>query len=460
MNSPQNPPNARPDLTPPALPEAIYAARRASLMEKLGNDAVAIIPTSSELLRNADTHFRFRPDSDFHYLTGYTEPDAVLILAPHHASQPVVLFVRPKDPAREVWTGRRAGIEGALERFGAHAAYPIAELETRLPQFLEGANALFYRPGLNWDMDKRVLTAFHSLRQAKRRLTVSPTRIVDTSVLLHEMRLRKTPQELELMRRAADISVEAHKAAMAFARPGRWEFEVEALVEYTFRKNGAGAPGYPSIVGAGENATILHYVENNCILKDGDLLLIDAGAEFHYYTADITRTFPINGRFTSAQKDVYAVVLEAQKQAIDAVRPGLSVYEAHYRALRVLTEGLVSLGILTGSVESLLEQEAYLPYYMHRTGHYLGMDVHDAGDYVRGGAFRPLEPGMVVTVEPGLYFGAKQGSAQIPGLPEHFRGIGVRIEDDVLCTPDGFEVLTQGAPKEIADLESLVGSAG
>lgn len=435
------------------IPQGLYAERRNTLMKALGSKAVAIFPTGGEVTRNADTHHRFRPDSDFYYLTGFVEPDSVLVLAPHRTGHQVILFVRPRDLIKEVWNGRRAGVEGAVNQFGADVAYPISELDMRLPGILEGAQTLHYRLGIHAELDRRVIAAVHGLRLAKRRLTPSPTSIHDPGVLLHEQRLIKSPEELHLMRRAGEISSEAHRMAMGHCRAGVWEYELEALIEYTFKRHGGGSPGYNCIVGTGENATILHYIENNCQLKDGELLLVDAGGEYGYYTADITRTFPVNGRFTSQQKDVYQIVLEAQLKAIDEVRPGRSVYAAHFTALRILTEGLVSLGLLKGSLEELLETEAFMPYYMHRTGHYLGLDVHDAGDYVRDAAFRPLEPGMVVTVEPGLYFGM--------GIPDEalsFKGIGVRIEDDVVCTDGEPEVLTASCPKTVEALEALVGT--
>jgi len=429
------------------------APRRARFLSQM-EEGVAIFSTSSELIRNADSHHRFRPDSDFYFLTGFAEPDAVMVLAPQHPTHRYILFVRPRDEAREVWNGRRAGIEGAVSQFGADIAYPIEELEARLPTYLEGARQLYYRLGIYPDRDRQVIQALHTLRHAKRRLTPSPTTIVDASVLLHEQRLYKEPGELELMRRAASISGAAHRAAMAFTRPGRTEYEVEALLEHFFRHHGALGPAYPSIVGSGENATVLHYVENHAPLRDGEMLLVDAGAEFRYYAADITRTYPVNGRFTSHQRAVYEIVLTAQLAAIDQVRPGVPYIRAHETVLRVLTEGLVELGLLKGSIDELLETEAYRPYYMHGTSHWLGLDVHDAGDYVREGAHRSLEPGMVLTVEPGLYFG--------DGLPEAaqpFRGIGIRIEDDVLVTPDGHDVLTHETPKTIEALEALVGQA-
>lgn len=427
--------------------------RRRALMNLMGDKAVAIIPTSQQLHRNADSEFRFRPDSDFYYLTGFSEPDAILVLCPHHAEHKVVMFVRPRDPVKETWSGRRAGVEGAVSTYGVDAAFSLDELETHLPGYLEGATDLYYRPGIVPDMDRKVFSLFQMLRGAKRRLTPSPSRIIDLSVPLHELRLKKGPEELALMRFSADIAAEAHRTAMAHTCPGRFEYELEALIEYVFRARGAVGPSYTTIVGGGDNATILHYVENNARLKDGELVLIDAGAEFQYYGSDITRTFPVSGRFSPLQRDLYTLVLDAQKAAIAQVRPGVPFSSFHDAAVRVLTEGLVFLKLLTGSVDDLIASEAYKPFYMHRTGHYLGLDVHDAGDYVLGGASRPLEPGMVVTVEPGLYFGRN-----LLDIPDEFKGIGIRIEDDLLVTLDGHEILTSAAPKEIDALEALVGS--
>lgn len=435
----------------PNLPLA--RARRDALMQAMGARAVALIPSGHELLRNADSHFPFRPESDFYYLTGFTEPDSLLLLCPHHAEHRVVLFVRPRDPAKETWNGRRAGLEGAVARFGADVAFPIDELAQKLPGYLEGATDLYYRPGMNPDLDRQVLATVHSLRNAKRRLTPSPTRIIDLSVPLHELRLKKSADELSLMRTAAAITAEAHQAAMAMTRPGLHEYELQARIEYLFRARGAVGPSYPTIVGTGENATILHYTENASRLRAGDLVLIDAGAEYGYYAADITRTFPVSGRFTPAQRDLYTLVLESQKAAFEQVKPGVPFVAYHEAAVKVLTEGLVSLKLLSGNVEELIAQEAYKPFYMHRTGHFLGLDVHDAGEYVRDGASRLLEPGMVVTVEPGLYIGP-----ELPEVPEAFRGIGIRIEDDLLVTENGYENLTAAAPKTLEELEALVGS--
>lgn len=431
----------------------LYAERRSRLLAALGPDAVALIPTYSEQLRNADSHFRFRADSDFYYLTGFAEPDALLVLSTHRKQAPMTLFLRPKDPTRETWTGRRLGLEGALEVLGAQEAYPIHDLERLLPGLLEGARTLYHRPGAQPELDRKVFAAFHALRSAKRRLTPSPTHIIDVTLPLHALRLYKSPEELDIMREAAHITAEAHTLAMTHTRPGRFEYEIEALVEYHFRRHGANGPAYPSIVGGGANACILHYIDNSEPLRDGQLLLLDAGAEFGFYAADITRTWPINGRFTPAQRDVYAIVLEAQQRAIEALQVGVPFTRYHEVAVEVLTQGLVSLGILSGSVEQLIEQQAYTPYYMHRTGHFLGLDVHDAGEYVQAGLSRPLEAGMVLTVEPGLYL-----AAHIPGLPAAFHNIGVRIEDDILITPNGPEILTHEVVKDIESIEALVGS--
>lgn len=431
----------------------MFAERRERFLEKM-EDGVAIVFAASEKIRSNDTEYNFRQDSYFHYLTGFGEPDAVAVFLPGHAQHRYVLFVRPRDPEKETWTGRRAGPEGAKERFGADAAFPIEQLPELLPTYLENAKNLYFAFGRNPEHDKKVNAAMAAVRAKVREGVKPPATLVDATVILNEMRLHKTPPELDLMRRAAAISREAHKEAMRAVRPGMREYELEAIIEYVFRRHGASAPGYGTIVGSGVNATILHYVENSAECRDGDLVLVDAGAEYAGYSGDITRTFPVNGKFTPAQREVYEVVLDAQLRGIDQVRPGRTFNEYHETAVRALVEGMVRLGILSGDVDTLIQEEAYKPYYMHRTGHWLGLDVHDVGEYRDHEQWRVLEPGMVLTVEPGLYF-----AEELTEVPEKYRGIGVRIEDDILVTEEGPENLTAGTPKTVKEVEAVMAEA-
>jgi Xaa-Pro aminopeptidase len=360
-----------------------------------------------------------------------------------------VMFVRPRNPADEIWTGRRAGVEGAVKTFGADIAYSIDEADTRLPELISGIAEVHYHFGRDPELDERVLRLMSRLRSAERRGRRAPVRICDARLSVHEMRLFKSPDELDVQRRAADITALAHIAAMEAARPGVHEYEIEGLIDYTFRKHGATGPGYPSIVGGGANATILHYVENSAKLRGGQLLLVDAGGEVEGFTADVTRTFPVGGRYTEAQRRLYEAVLDTQIAAIEAVKPGATLEAIHEQVVASLTRRLVELGILHGDPAALVEAGAFKPYYMHRTSHWLGMDVHDVGFYSIEGAARPLEPGMVLTIEPGLYV------AEDAAAPEEFRGIGVRIEDDIVVTPTGYDNLTAKTPKSVADIERL-----
>jgi Xaa-Pro aminopeptidase len=427
-----------------------FAARRRAYMDRIG-EGVAIFPATPEYVRTADLNHPYRPDSDLYYLTGFAEPEAVAVLAPHHPEHQFILFVRPRDKEKEIWNGRRAGVEGARERYGADAAYTIDQLDQELPKYLEGATALHYHFGVDEEFNHRVLGWLHSVQRKVRNGVMAPLSIVEPRAILHEMRLIKSADEVALMRKAAEIAAAAHRAAMTVTEPGRYEYEVQAEVEYVMRRNGAIGPAYGSIVGGGFNATILHYHENSDRLNDGDLLLIDAGAEVEYYASDITRTFPVSGRFTPAQREVYDLVLKAQMAAIDACRPGNRFQDVHDAAVRVLVDGLVELGLLQGKAEDLIAQEAYKPYYMHKTSHWLGMDVHDVGVYKIDGAWRKLEPGMVLTVEPGLYFGE-----DVPAEATRYRGIGIRIEDDVLITASGCDVLTRDVPKDAEAIEALM----
>ena len=362
-----------------------------------------------------------------------------------------MLFVRPRDPEREVWDGRRAGVEGARQEYGADAAFTIDEFPEKLGDLINGARNLYYRLGGDAELDETIVRRIRLMRAASRRGVHAPQSITDPGTILHEMRLIKSEEEIVIMQRAADIASEAHREAMKATRPGMKEYEIEALIEYIFRRNGAAAPAYTSIVGGGANATVLHYINNDATLRDGDLLLVDAGAEYGGYASDITRTFPVNGRFTDAQRDIYSLVLEAQQACIERVRPGVTMEELNNHSVEILTAGMVRLGLLAGDPQKLIEEETYKRFYMHRLGHYLGMDVHDVGQYQIDGQPRPVEAGVVMTVEPGLYI-----APDAEGAPDKYRGIGVRIEDDVLVTAEGYRVLTSEAPKQIEEIEQLM----
>lgn len=402
--------------------------------------------------RSNDTEFRFRPDSDFFYLTGLAEPGAVMVLRPDH-DPAFTLFVRPRDPEKEVWTGRRLGPEGATASFGADAAHPLQELAEKLPELLDGASRVYVPLSAYPRLDRSLQRAIAHLRRHNRTGATAPEALYDARLLLGEDRIIKDDAALTSLRQAVDITVQAHLAAMRSVGPGMHEFEIEALLEYEFRRRGAGGPAYESIVGAGPNATVLHYVDNDGPLLEGDLLLVDAGAQWDLMSGDLTRTFPIGGRFTPAQRDLYRIVLQANREAIARAVVGGDIDDIHQTALQILCRGLVDLGLLQGSLDEILEKETYKRFYMHRTSHWLGADVHDAGYYTLQRKPRPLQPGFVLTVEPGLYV-----SPDDQEVPEVFRGIGIRIEDDVLVTDRGPEVLTADAPKDIDDLQAIVGS--
>jgi Xaa-Pro aminopeptidase len=427
----------------------MFAERRAALLETIGA-GVVVLPASPSALRNNDVEHEYRQASDFYYLSGFDEPESVLILSNAHPSHRAVLFLRERDPERETWDGPRLGVERAREALGVDAAFPIKELEARLPDYLENTQRVHYRIGLDRAFDERFLRALDSVRVRARRGIECPSEIVDPAASLHEMRLRKRPEEVAIMRKAAAITRDAHLAAMLAALPGRFEFEVEAELLRVFRSHGSERPAYGSIVGSGPNATILHYRKNDRRLEDGDLLLIDAGAEYGYYASDVTRTFPVNGAFSPEQRAVYELVLAAQLATIEAVKPGVTLEQLHQVAVSVLVDGLLELDLVSGSKEEVLEKGDYKRFYMHRTSHWLGMDVHDVGRYHRAGAPRPLEPGFVLTVEPGLYI------AQNADVDPRFRGIGVRIEDDILVTASGHDNLTQDIPKRVEELEAFL----
>ncbi|MBA2544625.1 MAG: aminopeptidase P N-terminal domain-containing protein [Deltaproteobacteria bacterium] len=433
---------------------AVFAARREAFMQRLGPNAVAVVRSLPERLRNGDAFHPFRQHSDIVYLTGFAEPDTTLILRPGAETEKFVMFVRPRDPEMEVWDGKRAGLEGAKEIYGADAAYPAAELNTRLGDLIASHDELHYGLGFDERMDLLIAATISRLRKLERKGQRPPRAVIDPRIALHELRLHKRPEELAALRKATAITCDAHVAAMAAGKPGTFEHELEALVDYTFRKRGGAGPGYATIVGAGENATILHYIENRCAIADGDLVLVDAGCEYDHYTADITRTFPANGKFTGPQRDVYELVLATQKSAIDLVKPGATLDDIHDHCVRTLTDGMIRLGLLTGSVDERIEDKTYRRFYMHGTSHWLGLDVHDVGAYTREGKARPLAPGMVITVEPGLYVAPLGGHLDDHEMPAALRGIGVRIEDDVLVTEVGHDVLTAACPKEVAAVEA------
>ena len=465
-----------------------FADRRDRFMKEVG-DGIAVVTASTETIRNDDVHHVFRQDSDFYFLTGFAEPDTVAVFDPSHDTERYVLFVRPRDPEREAWDGKRAGVEGAIALHGADAAYPLTDLAAKLRERIRGKSALWYD-----GTDDRVRGALTAAREARVRSGIpAPDRVQSASALLHEMRLVKTAEEIEALRKACRISATAHAEAMRFAAPGVTERQVQAVIEYVFRSHGSQHDGYPSIVASGPNAVILHYIENERVLEDGDLLLIDAGAEFDYFSSDITRTFPVNGRFTAAQRAVYDVVLAAQEEVIAACRPGTPFTDLHQTAVRILSEGMVDLGLIPGPVEDAITFGWYRPFFFHGTGHWLGMDVHDAGSYRIDRAGRLLEPAMAFTVEPGLYMAPEKtdltlsrleydpvaeaelayldGAAAAKADREHreaaaeqlthpvpgeYLGIGVRIEDDVLVTETSCELLTRDVPVDREDLEALV----
>jgi Xaa-Pro aminopeptidase len=440
-------------MRPSADEVALLAARRARVMEQMGG-GVMLLAAAPERARTADILYPYRQDSDFDYVTGFPEPDAVCVLAPE-AAERFVLFVRPRDPERELWVGIRAGVEGATAGWGADAAYKLDELEQILPRFLEKAPQVWHTVLRDDPLAARLLALIRHAQEGRPRTGIGPTTIREPGDILHEMRLRKDPAEIARLRDAIAIACEAHREAMRSVRPGMHEYEIEALIDFTFRRRGATGPAYPSIVAAGANATVLHYTANDRPLGPDELLLVDAGAERAGYCADVTRTMPTGRRYAPAHRDLYEAVLAAQLAAIAAVGPGTTLDAVHTTALRVLVEGLIAHGLLGGSIDEAIEKTTYKRFYMHRTSHWLGRDVHDVGRYAENGAPIALEPGMVLTVEPGLYV-----PADAADVPPAFRGVGIRIEDDVLVTADGREVLSAAAPKQVAEVESLRAEAG
>ncbi|MEO1699175.1 MAG: aminopeptidase P N-terminal domain-containing protein [Planctomycetota bacterium] len=430
----------------------IHAAARAAFLAQLKElGAAAVIPTATHKIRNDDSHYAFRPTSDFWYLTGFDEPDACLVLLPaEDRGRPArsILFLRERDKEREIWDGRRLGVERAPKTLGIDEARDVGKLWSDLPTLLAGIERIVWRLGDDAERDRRMTETFSLLRARARGPVAPPVALVDPGPTLHELRVRKSAAELEHMRRAAQLTADAHRDLMAFVEPGRNERETQAFLDHRYRSEGSTGAAYGHICAGGANACILHYVENDMELIDGDLILVDSGAEWNYYAGDVTRTFPVNGRFTDDQRALYRVVLDAELAAIAAVKPGATFDEVHTAALHVIVDGLIQLGILDGERDALIADGAHRRFFMHKTSHYLGLDVHDQGSYFTGGRPRPLEPGMVLTVEPGIYVDPEDEEVEA-----RWRGIGIRIEDDVLVTEDGHEVLTGSAPKEPEEVE-------
>ncbi|NLY58240.1 MAG: Xaa-Pro aminopeptidase [Gammaproteobacteria bacterium] len=431
-----------------------YTRRRKALMNQMEPGSIAILPAAPIHVRSRDTEYNYRQDSDFQYLTGFPEPEAVMALIPGREHGEYVLFCREKDEERELWDGYRAGQTGAVADYGADDAFPIADIDDILPGLIEGRERVYYALGANHEFDMQLTGWIQTIRSKTRLGAEPPKEFVALDHLLHDMRLYKSAAEVRVMQAAADISAEAHVRAMQACRPGMYEYQLEAELQYTFMRHGSRAPAYASIVAAGRNACILHYTENTSQIRDGDLILIDAGCELDCYASDITRTFPASGRFSPEQRAIYDIVLEAQAAAFAVIGPGRDWNEAHDATVRVITEGLLELGLLRGDLDELIAAGAYRPFYMHRAGHWLGMDVHDVGEYRVGGEWRVLEPGMVMTVEPGIYIAVDNQD-----VPAKWRGIGIRIEDDVLVTREGHEILTGKVPREADEIEALMAEA-
>lgn len=430
-----------------------FARRRKNFMAQLGKNSVAIFPSASILTRNKDAEFPFRQDSDFYYLTGFAEPETVLILIPGRKQGEVVMFCRERDITMELWNGYRAGPAGLCRDYGADDAFPIGDIDVVLPGLLESRNRVYYSMGRDVDFDKRLMGWVNQIRSNERSGAKPPGEFIDPDHMLHDMRLIKSAAEIRVMKEAGAITARAHKRAMSNCAPGIFEYQLEAEINHEFMRAGSRASAYSAIVGSGANGCILHYVENTEELKAGDMVLIDAGCELEHYASDVTRTFPVNGKFSKEQRAIYEIVLEAQAAAVAEMRPGNHWNEPHDAAVKVITQGLVKLGLLKGDVSVLIKNEAYRDFYMHRTGHWLGMDVHDVGDYKVDGEWRLLQSGMMITVEPGIYV-----SPNNIKVAKKWRGIGIRVEDDVLITKDGCEVYTEAVPKSVEDIELLMSS--
>ena len=436
------------------MKQAEFKKRRAVLMKQIGEGNIAIIASASQQTRNRDVHYPYRQDSDFYYLTGFNEAESLAVFIPGREQGEYVLFCREFDETKALWEGAHAGLEGATKHYEADDSFPIDDLDDILPGMLENKGKVFYPMGKDSELDHKLLDWINNIRKQSRSGVTAPGELVSLEHVLHEMRLFKSAEELKLMRRAAEVSARAHVRAMRACRPGMYEYQIEAELIHEFIKDGLRAVAYPSIVAGGKNACVLHYIENKDKLHKGDLLLIDAGVECDHYAADITRTFPVSGKFSEPQRLLYQLVLDAQAAALERIQPGVAWNKAHEASVEVLTKGLVELGLLKGRVKKLIKDEKYKQFYMHRIGHWLGMDVHDVGDYRIKDDWRLLEPGMVLTVEPGLYV-----PADCDSVDKQWRGIGIRIEDDVLVTREGHEILTHGVPKSIADIEALMQGA-
>ena len=436
------------------IPKSEYSRRRKALMAQMEPNSIAILPAAAVAIRNRDVEHVYRQDSDFQYLSGFPEPQAVLVLMPGRSHGEYILFCRERNAERELWDGLRAGQEGAIRDFGADDAFPITDIDDILPGLIEGRDRVYSAMGSNPEFDRHLMDWINVIRSKAHLGAQPPNEYVALDHLLHDMRLYKSAAEVKVMRAAADISARAHVRAMQACRAGLHEYSLEAELDYEFRKGGAKMPAYGSIVAAGRNGCILHYQQNDAPLKDGDLVLIDAGCEIDCYASDITRTFPVSGRFSPEQKAIYELVLKAQAAAFAEIAPGKHWNHAHEATVRVITAGLVELGLLDGDVQALIESEAYRAFYMHRAGHWLGMDVHDVGEYKVGGEWRVLEPGMALTVEPGIYIAADNQE-----VAKKWRGIGIRIEDDVVVTKQGCEILTSGVPRTVAEIEALMQAA-
>jgi len=431
-----------------------YSRRRAALIEGLQPGGIALLAAAPERVRSRDVHHAYRQDSDFFYLTGFAEARALLALVPGREEGEVVLFCQPKDPQKELWEGKLLGPEAAVESLGVDQAYPIGEIDKIVPELMAGRERIHYRIGLDADFDEKVMGWVRGARENARHGGPAPGQFLLLDDLLHEMRLFKSEEEIRLMEEAARISAEGHRRIMQYCRPGIYEYELEAELLHTFLHHGSRAAAYGSIVGAGANACVLHYVSNDARVEDGDLVLVDAGCEYRYYAADITRTFPANGRFSAEQREIYQIVLQAQAAAIEAVQPGASCDAPQHAAVAAIVDGLLQLGLLTGTADEIIETEAYKPFYMHRVGHWLGIDVHDVGSYKDGDDWRPFEPGMVTTIEPGIYI-----APDFEDVAPRWRGIGVRIEDDVLVTSSGNRILSEGVPRGMEEIEAFMAAA-
>ena len=428
-----------------------FSERRLKLSDKVLEDSAIIVASALVKARISDTDYAYRQDSNFYYLSGYEEPDSLLLIRPSSDKEKFIIFCRDRDPLREQWDGFRTGQEGAVQQYGADNAYSINSLDQMMPDLLAGVKNIYFSMSAPCGVDIKISHWMEDIRKNTRAGAEPPNNLLSLDSILHEMRLIKEDHEMNLMKKAADITTEAHIRAMQAVTPGMYEYQLEAEYLYAFNKNGARSPAYNSIVGGGNNSCILHYVENNDELKDGDLVLVDAGCEYQYYASDVTRTFPVNGKFSPEQKEIYSIVLEAHRQSMEQAKPGNKWNLMHEKSVEVIVEGLLELGLLKGTKEQVIEKGDYSKFYMHRIGHWLGMDVHDVGGYKQDGDWRELEKGMVMTVEPGIYI-----LDSLEDVDDKWKGIGVRIEDDIVITDSGFEVLTPNVPRTIEEVEHTV----